>query len=248
MAGLPKIEVITMWFNEAFLAPFFLNHYSCVDHIRIIDDEESTDDIRGVVSRYANASIEYIRFPAGFDNDIAVGRLNQSYRESKADWVIAVDADEFVFMDDLPTLLSQQKEDIFYVRLFQVYRHREDSDLDPGIPIRLQRRHGDSHAVKGRNRKGMKPIVVRVGLHNMKWMPGQHNIWNRHHYVTSERVLFGAHWIMADPAFCVDRRLRGRARQSQQNILRGNSCHYNTVTEELVREELGKHMDDERLF
>ncbi len=242
------IEVITMWMNEATLAPFFLNHYQFADHIRIIDDVETSDHTAEIVSKYPNASIELIEFPAKFDNDIAVAKLNQCYRESKADWVIAVDADEFVFVEELKAALATGKSDIFFVRLYQVYRHKEDADLDPSIPIRLQRQHGDANAVRGQNKGGAKPIVVRTGLWRMKWMPGQHNIWNRHRYITSETVLPGAHWMMADPSFCVDRRMRGKARQSEQNVLRGNSCHYNIVTEKQVRSQLEHHLSDARLF
>ncbi len=248
MATLPKVEVITIWYNEAFLAPFFLNNYAFADHIRIIDDVETKDNTYEIVCKYRNASIEYIQFPDGFDNDIAVAKLNKCYGESKADWVIAVDADEFVFSDDLHNTLISNNADVFYVRLYQVYRNVNDKDLDPSIPTKIQRRHGDENAVKGQNKAGMKPIVVRTGLKNMKWMPGQHNIWNRHRYVTSSKILPGVHWMMADPSFCVERRMRGRMRQSKQNIIRGNSSHYNTITEEQVREELSQHLNDQRLF
>jgi hypothetical protein len=237
-----------MWFNEKFLAPYCLKHYSFADRIRIIDDEESTDDVKGIVAQYPNASLETIKFPAGFDNDIAVAKLNQCYLESKADWFIAVDADEFVLQDDVKKFLQHRLEDIFYVRLYQVYRISTDRDLDINAPIKEQRRYGDADAVKGNNKAGAKPIVVRTGLRKLKWMPGQHNIWNRHRYITSEEVLLGAHWMMADPCFCIDRRMRGVARQSEQNRIRGNSYHYNTLTREQVEMDLQQHVNDGRLF
>jgi hypothetical protein len=248
METLPSIEVITMWYNEAFLAPFFLNHYAFANHIRVINDAETTDNTKEIVSKYPNASIEYIKFPEGFDNDIAVAKLNKCYAESMADWVIAPDADEFVFHEGLHEVLMKETEGTIYVRLFQVYRHKDDADLDPAIPIRLQRRHGDPNAVKGRNGKGMKPIVVRTGLRRMKWQPGQHNIWSRRRYGTSATVLLGAHWAFADPSFCAARRLRGKMRQSPHNLLVGHGNHYNSVNEEKVRIELEQHLNDERLF
>ena len=128
-----------------------------------------------------------------------------------------------------------------------MYRNVNDNDLDPSIPIKLQRRHGDANAVGGQNRSGTKPIVVRTGR-KIRWLPGQHRIWNRHKYITSDVVLLGAHWIMADPSFCVGRRLRGKARQSKQNLLRGHSIHYNNLTEEQVWSELERHKNDPQLF
>ena len=242
------IEVITMWYNEAFLVPFFLNHYSFADCVRIIDDAETTDGTAEIVSRYPNAIIEHIKFDDGFDNDIAVARLNQCYRQSKADWVIGVDADEFVLTPNLPQYLKDRTEDVFMVRLYEVYRHIDDRDLDPNIPIFDQRRHGDPGAVKGQNRKGMKPIVVRTGR-DMKWMAGQHRIWNRHKLVTTSDVLLGVHWMLADPSSpFIERRLRGKLRQSRHNIAVGHSSHCNDVTEEKVREQLGAHMHDGQVF
>lgn len=248
MANVPSIGIVSMWYNEGFLAPYFLKHYSFADHIRIIDDTDTTDGTREIVSQYPNTSYELITFPEGFDNDIAVDKLNRCYAESKYDWVIAVDCDEFVIEPKLREVLVNTLSNIFYVRLYQVYRHKEDKDLDLSIPIAEQRRHGDINAVKGRNRAGKKPIVVHTGLTNMKWMPGQHNIWNRYKYITDERVLLGSHWIMADPCFAVERRMRGKSRQSPQNIARGNSSHYNTITEEKVRKELAEHTNDLPLF
>ncbi len=248
MSNPPTIEVVTMWFNEEFLAPYFLKHYSFADRIRVIDDVESKYHIDKIISQFPNASLENIYFPNGFDNDIAVAKLNQCYAESKADWMIAVDADEFVLQDNLKEFLSVQMDDIFYVRLYQVYRTVNDCDLDINLPIQEQRRNGDADVVKGQNRKGAKPIIVRTGLRNMKWMPGQHNIWNRNRYRTSDTVLLGVHWMMADPCFCIERRMRGVRRQSEQNRIRGNSSHYNSLTEEQVRLDLQQHFHDGRLF
>ncbi len=243
-----SIEVITMWYNEEFLAPFFLRHYSFADHIRIIDDEETTDGTKNIVVQYPNTTIEPIRFPDKFDNDIAVAYLNKCYKESRADWVIAVDADEFVLTENLPEFLRNREEDVFYVRLYEVYRTVNDKDLDVSLPIKEQRRNGDAFAVKGSNRRGMKPIVVRTGK-KLRWMPGQHNIWNRHLLNTSSEVLLGAHWMLADNSRpFIERRLRGKLRQSKANILRGNSVHCNNVTEEKVLAQLQSHMNDGRLF
>lgn len=245
---LPRIEVISMWFDETFLAPFFLKHYSFADRIRIIDDVESNCNPQELIAKFPNVSLEKIFFEKGFDNDIAVAKLNKCYLESTADWVIVVDADEFILEENLKEFLSNQTADIFYVRLYQVYRTVNDRDLDINKPIIEQRKNGQADVVKGNNKSGAKPIVVRAGLRNMKWMPGQHNIWNRHRYVTSNQVLLGAHWMMADPCFCIERRMRGVKRQSEQNRIRGNSSHYNTLTEEQVKLDLQQHFHDGRLF
>ena len=243
-----SIEIITMWYNEAFLAPFFLNHYSFADRIRVIYDMDTTDGTEDIVTQYQNAVLEKFKFPDAFDNDIAVDKLNQCYRESKADWVIAVDADEFVLTPNLHEFLQDRTEDVFLVRLYEVYRNVSDVDLDPSLPIANQRRHGDPNAVGGSNKSGAKPIVVHTGR-KIKWMPGQHRIWNRHRLITGEEVLLGAHWLFADNSRpFIERRLKRRLRQSKNNILRGHSCHYNEITENAVIRQLEQHMNDQRVF
>jgi len=46
---LPTIEVLTMWHNEAFLAPFFLKHYAFADSIRVIDDVDTSDNTKEII-------------------------------------------------------------------------------------------------------------------------------------------------------------------------------------------------------
>lgn len=243
-----SIEVITTWYNEEFLAPFFLNHYAFADRILVLYDEDTTDKTMDIINAYPNTRVETFRFTDGFDDDITVSMRNAKYAESEAGWVIGVDADEFILHPDLREFLHNRDEDIFFVRLFQVYRHKDDEDLDPEKPIADQRRHGDANAVGGQNRGGQKPLVVRAGLSRMKWQPGHHNIWNRHKYVTSRVVLPGVHWHMADPGFCIERRLRGPLRQGEQNRLRGHGCHWNVVTEEQIVSELERHRNDPRVL
>ena len=71
-----KVEVITTYFKEEFLAPLFLLHYNWVDHINIITQA----------------------FPDGkFNDHLKRDLINAAIYKSTADWVIVVDFDEFVF-------------------------------------------------------------------------------------------------------------------------------------------------------
>lgn len=241
----PKIEIVTIWYNEAFLVPFFLNHYAFADRIRIFYDVDSTDNTKEIISKYPNVSVEDLKYPDGYDDIIRAEKLTDACEESKADWVIAADADEFVFLED--GFLERQVDDIVFVRLFQVYRNINDMDLDPSKPIKEQRRCGKADVVKGQNANGMKPIVVRTGK-GIHWMPGCHKIWNRHKFSTSPDILPGAHWVMADPCFCIERRLTRPIRQSQRNKDLGHSSHYNDIMIEGLVAEIEQHQNDGRLF
>jgi len=64
-----KISVITRWWDEMFLAPFFLNHYKFADEILIILETGTDEDIHNIVSRYPNAQIRYCTTPGGKIDD-----------------------------------------------------------------------------------------------------------------------------------------------------------------------------------
>jgi 2-polyprenyl-3-methyl-5-hydroxy-6-metoxy-1,4-benzoquinol methylase len=54
----------------------------------------------------------------------------------------------------------------------------------------------------------------------------------------------GVHWMMADPSVALDRRMKRRARQSDKNKAHGFGIHVWNVTEESIRAECTRHLDD----
>lgn len=242
-----SIEVITFWYNEEFLAPFFLNHYSYADKITILDDVDTNDRTEEIVSKYPNAEIIKFKFPDKFNDHIKIEQITDLYRKTECDWVLVPDADEFIFHNYLPEYLYDEKSSLIPVKLYQVYRHEADKDLDPGLSVKENRRHGDLNAVAGNNRLGIKYLIARAG-DGVHWAPGAHMVWNRHRHLTSSTILPGAHWTMADPCFCVQRRVRMMDRQSQYNKDTGMSYHNNFVDPVEVMRECELHRHDPILF
>src|SRR5260370_25721256 len=163
-----KIEVVTMMYNEEFLAPFFLSNYSWADSITVLYDTDSTDKTREIMSSSNKATIIDFSFPNGMDDNIKVAGINEYIRSSSADWIVLVDADEFVFRPkgNIREFLSRRKEDIVQVGFWEVYRHRDDLDLNANeSPVVLQRRHGDPRFGQSYGTDCfIKPIVVRPKL------------------------------------------------------------------------------------
>jgi hypothetical protein len=131
-----RIEVITVWYNERFLAKFFLDHYSFADRIHLVLDADTDDDTPGIAGRYPNVRVEEITFPDKFDDLRKIARINSIYPGSTR-LGIAADSDEFVFPLPYGTgmreaLANEAEYDVVRARMWQVYRHRTDSDLDPG--------------------------------------------------------------------------------------------------------------------
>lgn len=254
-----KVEVLTFMYNEEFLMPFFLKHYDWVDKIRVILDMDSNDGTLRLLQ--ANPKVEIIpfRFPDMMDDELKVKEINRRYHEIRdCDRVLLVDADEFVFTNKEE--LKRIGAHVVSVKLFNVYRHRSEKDLDVHKSIKLQRRHG--YLDPSYN----KPIIVKPKL-DILWGVGNHTVLRVQrilrnpplkiiHAILGQRAIvptdcgvIGAHWANADPCFCVERRVKDRRdRQSKNNLVRGLTIQHQHITAESVLAECAKHADDSAVF
>ena len=261
-----NIQLITMWYNEEFLAPFFLNHYSWVDTIHIILDADTDDATESIARQYPNVQIHRFSFPDMMDDIIKSSVISQQYAFIRnADYVIIVDSDEFIFPFDLSTTvrdhLQLMPNDIYFVNLWQIYKHENDLPLDSSVPVFLQRRHGDPDMERPDNIGYLKPIVLRGGL-NLFWGIGNHYVvyqglkleWDARHRVPEipltvaidkQGMLQGAHWRLVDLDETIKRRIRHRRdRQSSVNLDRGLTAQYHGITEAEIVAEYERHKHD----
>ena len=249
-----SVSVVTAWHNEAMIAPFFLNHYAYADKIVVIMGDDTTDESRELCLKRGNVEIEDFTFPDMLLNDIIKAeKMSSVAGEQKTDWVYVVDADEFVFPaggESPDAVLGRQAGNVMYARMWNVYRHKTDPDLDPEKPPVFQRRHGDpSFKTPGAYKTGyIKPIIVRPQF-KFRWYPGNHMlIYNEHTDECSESFL-GVHWAMADEEMAVKRRIGGmKGRLSADNIKYGMGEQYIDITEETIRSECAEHANDQMLF
>lgn len=246
-----KIIVISMWYNESFLAPFFLKHYSYADEIRIIIDADTDDDSREICSTYPNVKTEEFRYPDMSDWKLHINKMNEIAHSLHCDWIIAADADEFIFPEaneDPREFLKRQKGNLVYARIEQVYRHRTDADLDSTKPAIWQRRHGDPNPPKTIKQRFNKPLIVKPEV-RIVWEMGFHGYRKNSNVNTCEERFIGAHWKMVDVDMAIKRRIKDRReRQGKRNLRRGWGRRDHRITEEQIREECDRHLDDPMLF
>ena len=250
-----KIELITIWYNEEFLAPFFLNHYSWVDKIHILLDADTNDATEKITADYPNVSIEYFKFPDMMDDIIKARKINEKYRTIiDADYVIVVDSDEFIFCnmldDSARKHIIEKNKSLYFATLWQIYQHESDSRLDPTKPLLRQRRNGDPAIANCY----IKPVVARTGI-DILWGYGNHSVvldskfmsWNTpnvdvmNEYYASVKpadMLQGAHWKLFDLDETIRRRIQNRTnRQSQFNIKVGLTHHHHkTCIDDIITE------------
>lgn len=261
-----NIQLITFWYNEEFIAPFFLKHYDWVDKIHVILDDDTNDKTEAIARSYPNVSIERFRFPDKLDDIIKSTVISSKYHSlANADYVLVVDSDEFIFpwepTDSVKEHLRVTSQDIYFVNLWQIYQHETDQPLDPERPVWQQRCHGDPDMENVANSAYLKPIVVRSGL-DLFWGIGNHYVvhngvqleWASRdsasllpYRVATERsqMLQGAHWRLPDLEQTIRRRVLNRKlRHSQVNRDRGLGAHQYEVTVESIQQEFDAHKQD----
>lgn len=255
-----KISVISVWYNEEKLAPFFLEHYRFADAIHIAVDADTCDGTYELLKNYHNIVLHRIEFPDKFDDVIKIDKINQIYASIQDGWVIAVDSDELIF--SLPFEISikeilarEERGELLYAQIWDVYRHRADRDLDVcSIPVVLQRRHGNQVV----DPLYTKPCVVRAGL-DFRWECGCHKFARPKNKIMrflskvfnkpkiSKTKLYGAHWRFADPALVSYRVANRNNRLSSRERGWGIGLHFDDELNKLM-EHCNNHVDDPEIF
>jgi len=246
-----KITIISRWFNEEMLAPFFLSHYAFADEIIILLDEATTDATAEIISQYPNAKIRNYRLPGKINYGFTTRIVGQAAAMVDGDWIMAPDTDEFIFPTgggDVREALKLADGNLIYANLWQVYRHATEKDLDSSWPVIWQRRHGDPNRTIGWNSIYRKPIITKSGL-DINWWPGFHRFYTNPKIQISRTVFDGVHWIMADVDLAIARRMRGRRElQSDENLRYKWGFQNFDITEEKIRIECERHLNDPQLF
>jgi glycosyltransferase involved in cell wall biosynthesis len=108
------IHVLCVMHNEERLLPYFLRHYETfADRIVIIDDH-STDRTVELARAHPKVEIQYLVHDRGALNDEATNVFYQHYARTisrgVADWVINIDADEFVYHPAMVEYLQLERE------------------------------------------------------------------------------------------------------------------------------------------
>ena len=218
-----KVTVFSTWYNEADLAPYFLENYSWADEVIILLDEATTDLSRELAYAFPNVRIEPCATPGGLiDDGYLVDLKNHWAKHIDADWIISVDADELIVPPadgDIKRLLASADGNLIHLHLWQVWRNEVEDELNPLKPAIWQRRHGDPNRTTGENAIYRKPIIFKPET-QIHWYPGQHRYHRNPRIKPSHYVFDGAHWSMADEDIAVRRQDCG----TKETLERGQLC------------------------
>lgn len=90
------IHVYTIVYNEEFMLPHFLKHYSqFADRIFVIDDHST--DLTAEIAK-AHPMVTYSEYPfEGLNEDEFNDTFESFYKTYPSDWAVVVDCDEFIY-------------------------------------------------------------------------------------------------------------------------------------------------------
>ncbi len=101
-----------MW-NEELLLPYFLRHYETfADRIFIINDH-STDRTVAIAKSHPKVHVINFAYSGGLieqNFNTTFESLSRQFSRGQADWVMCVDADEFIYNPDILKELAMQKK------------------------------------------------------------------------------------------------------------------------------------------
>lgn len=242
-----KVQVISKWHNEIELAAFFLNYYSWADKITIYLDEHTNDSSDDIIRSFPNTEIAWGKSDGKLNDYECAEGLNKLAYESKADWVICVDADEFIFpvnfADPRETLLNADGN-LIYAHMWNMYEHITDEPLNLNNYTILQRRHGDPCRIP----ECVKPCILKPSL-QIHWGVGCHAFHPNPRLIPSSVRFDGAHWQSVDLELACKRRIKGvKERLSQTNIDNLWASHNFNVTREEIVALMEAHKNDPQLF
>ncbi len=103
-----KVETFIVAHNEEFLMPYLLRHYTLFSDVVILENN-STDRTIEIAESFTRTKVLRLKTEDVKDNQWIIDVKNSVYKSSKADYVIVVDADEFVYHEDILSILQIAK-------------------------------------------------------------------------------------------------------------------------------------------
>ncbi len=113
-----KIEIHSLLHNEAPMIPYFMLHYSRYGEVYFYESD-STDG-SPELARILGAHVIPLPTENVVNELVFLDMKNNCWKNSKADWVIIVDTDEFVYHPDLVSVLENTKYNMFYPKEFRM--------------------------------------------------------------------------------------------------------------------------------
>lgn len=155
--------------NEAQMMPYFLRHYSTFVDRMVFYDDWSIDGTRNIILSHKKTELRNWPGTHGIVDDEFTDFANEQWKEARghAEWVIWVDADEFLYHPNIIGLLEQYLKDGVEVPRIQGFTMLSDGPPSGSGQIYDEIKTGVSDACWS------KHVIFRGQIY---WEPGRHAI------------------------------------------------------------------------
>lgn len=195
--------------------PYFLRHYSTLAEKIIIYDQQSDDGTREIVKAHRLAELRDYPYSTGLDDMTLTEFASEAYKEARgrADWVMWVDADEFVYNSDMPKCLIDYRAQGVDVVAPAGFSMVADNPPCGDGQIYAEILHGIP------DKSYSKPVVINPSA-DVAWGAGKHHLLSgAPHYDTGALKLL--HYRCLGEAWLLARDNRNFSRMSEENKARG---------------------------
>jgi hypothetical protein len=117
-----KIEIFVLCHNEERIMPYVMRHYNQFASVVILENNSTDKSVD--IARSMGARVWQHDVPDFVDDLWYIVLKDNCWKASKADWVIIVDADEFVWHPCIMRILDETTATIFKPRLYEMFSEK----------------------------------------------------------------------------------------------------------------------------
>ncbi|MDR1583933.1 MAG: glycosyltransferase family 2 protein [Prevotellaceae bacterium] len=236
----PIVHLYAVCWNEEKMLPFMLNYYSEFVSQFYIYDNYSDDNTDEILKKWENVTVRKYD-TGGALNDVIHNTIkNNAWKKSrgKADWIIAIDMDEFLYSPNLKehlTCATKEGASIFQTQGYDMYAEK--------YPI-----YSPTKKITDMVKTGMlsdyysKSIIFNPNrIVEMNYMPGAHESFPEGIVKFAKEKLSLLHYKNLGLPLLLERQDRYRKRLSNENKEKIYGMQY-AREDELIIEEFEKNM------
>lgn len=161
-----KIEVYVMARNEEKMIPYIMRHYGMFANVIFIESNSSDRTVE--LATELGATVMKYDMKDELSDQTHVNIKNECWKGSTADWVIMVDADEFVYHPEIVSVLSKIDATVIQPSFHNMFSYRFPTTKGQ---IYDEVKFGTADGGMWRS----KPIIFSpLQITSMNWFPGSH--------------------------------------------------------------------------
>lgn len=223
-----KIEVFCIVNNEERMMPYFMRHYN--QFARVVILENNSTDRSVDIARSMGARVWEYDIPDVIDDQWYIDVKDSCWKASKADWVMIVDCDEFIWHPCIKRVLADTTATIFKPKFYEMFSEKFPT-TEGQIYDEVKTGCNGGPKMNLFKPSEIKYINYEGGCHNAK--PKGNVI------LDSESDIRTLHMRFLSLDYVKERNARASKRLSEFNLQTGLGFHYLWTEEEVTSHFIG---------